>query len=182
MRESLSASNAARCSHEVRVIPCRFANSLTLASSSASNLRLTRTFFAKLSSPALACCLRLGVEACFFPHVVGFGASGRRTETLVAPAVIRDDLALTTTPIGHPVPSREKDSAIAAASERFIFGPGGRLHSKSRDPGGNKSSGPPSRHAWSDVASSHFGTDGERIYEIVTVRRGEENHHGNAIR
>ena len=127
MPESLSASNAARCSHEVRVIPCRFANSLTLASSSASNLRITRTFFAKLSSPALACCLRLGVEtARFLPDVVGFGALGRWTETVVAPPLINEGLALTTTLNGRPAPSREKDAAIAAASERFIFGPGWR--------------------------------------------------------
>jgi hypothetical protein len=122
------------------VIPCRFADSLTLASSAASNLTLTRTFFAKVSPPAMACWLNLGVKA------VGFGASGRRTETVAAPAVIRDDLASITTLSGRPALSREKAAAIAAANDRFMFSPRWRgvaiLVTKSCDAGGIENTEP----------------------------------------
>ena len=41
---------------------------------------------------------------------------------MVAPPFISEGLALTTTLSGRAAPSREKDAAIAAASERFNFG------------------------------------------------------------
>lgn len=123
--EWLSASNAGRCSQEVRVIPCCLADSLTRARSMASNLRLTRTFSAKGSCSVLTRRPSLEEEpADFLPHVARFGALGRRTETVVASSVIRDDLALTKTLSSRPTPNREEDAAIAAASERFNFGPG----------------------------------------------------------
>ena len=150
------------------MIPCRFADSLTLASSAASNLTLTRTFFAKDSPPALACWLNRQSRR------LASGHPGRRTETVAAPAVIRDDLASITTLSGRPALSREKAAAIAAANDRFMFSPRSEgswiLVTKSCDAGGIET---PSRPGWPArcaVACSRYGAVTVIIHEIVWLR------------
>jgi hypothetical protein len=101
------------------------ADSLTLANNTSSNLKLTRTFFANIWPLALARWPSLEAEAAgFLPHMDGLGALGRRTETVVASPVVRDDTALMTMLSGRPALSREESAATAVASERFIYGPG----------------------------------------------------------
>src|SRR5271166_4967168 len=117
---SPSASNAARCSHAVRVIPCRLAAAFTLASSMASNLRLTTTLVATATASVTTGLLDSAIKAAAFrSEFADFTTWGRRTK------LDRDDLAWTTTRNARSTPSRARRATIAAADKRFIVVLGG---------------------------------------------------------